>query len=125
MLAVLEHFPDDQHQELADGIGTFLRPGGRLIITVPSPRVDHILRVLRAFGLVKAASLHEHHGYDIRQTSTIFTPPRFSLVVHRRFQLGLNNLFVFERCPLRPYDEPSTRAFGHNLSSDRTRRANS
>lgn len=122
MLAVIEHFPNDQHQELAEGISTLLRPGGRLIITVPSPRVDHILRVLRAIGLVKASSLHEHHGYDVGQTTSIFTVPRFALVVHRRFQLGLNNIFVFERCPLPPYDAPTTPPSGHNLVPGRSRR---
>lgn len=97
MLAVLEHFPNDQHEVLAQGIATHLRPGGLLVITVPSPLVDHILTVLTTLRLVHGMSLEEHHGYDTSMTGQIFAPPRFRLLRHRRFQLGLNNLFVFER----------------------------
>ena len=42
-------------------------------------------------------SLEEHHGYDVRETTTVFPPPEFQLVKHQCFQLGLNNLFVFRR----------------------------
>ena len=97
MLAVLEHFPNDQHQALADGIAAHLRPGGLLVITVPSPMVDHILTVLLKLKLVHGMSLEEHHGYETSMTDKIFSPPRFRLLKHDRFQLGLNNLFVFER----------------------------
>ena len=97
MLAVLEHFPNYQHQALADGIATHLRPGGLLVITVPSPMVDHILTVLLKLRLVHGMSLEEHHGYDTSMTGQIFGAPRFRLLKHERFQLGLNNLFVFER----------------------------
>jgi len=75
----------------------FLKPGGRLIITVPSPQVDFILKVLLALGLIDGMSVEEHHGYDVRETTNIFPPPEFRLVKHQRFQLGLNNLFVIER----------------------------
>lgn len=97
MLAVLEHFPDAGHAELAAGCARFLRPGGKLIITVPSALVDQILKVLTALRLVHGMSLEEHHGYDINQTTRIFAPPAFRLLRRERFQLGLNNLFVFER----------------------------
>ncbi|HTI68844.1 MAG TPA: class I SAM-dependent methyltransferase [Candidatus Limnocylindria bacterium] len=97
MLAVLEHFPDDQTTALADGIAKFLRPGGRLIITVPSPAVDQILDVLVKLRLVHGMSLEEHHGFDVNNTPKIFGEPRFRLIKRGTFQLGLNNLFVFER----------------------------
>jgi 2-polyprenyl-3-methyl-5-hydroxy-6-metoxy-1,4-benzoquinol methylase len=97
MLAVLEHFPNDAHQSLAAGCAEYLRPGARIIITVPSPLVDHILKVLTTLKLVHGMALEEHHGYDINQTATIFCEPTFRLLRHERFQVGLNNLFVFER----------------------------
>ena len=97
MLAVLEHFPTDAHQPLATGCATFLKPGGHLIITVPSPFVDEILKVLTALKLVHGMSLEEHHGYDITQTVEIFSAPNFRLVCHEKFQFGLNHLFVFAR----------------------------
>jgi hypothetical protein len=59
--------------------------------------VDHILTVLKTLRVIDGMSLEEHHGYDVNHTASIFAPPRFALDVHRRFQLGLNNLFVFRR----------------------------
>jgi SAM-dependent methyltransferase len=97
MLAVLEHFPDAAHRALATGCGDYLKPGGRLIITVPAPFVDQILKVLTTLRLVHGMSLEEHHGYDVAQTPRIFAPPTFYPLRHERFQLGLNHLFVFER----------------------------
>jgi 2-polyprenyl-3-methyl-5-hydroxy-6-metoxy-1,4-benzoquinol methylase len=97
MLAVLEHFPATAYAPLREGCVRFLRPGGRVLITVPAPAVDRILEILKALRLVDGMSLEEHHGYDVRQTAGIFCPPEFRLVCHRKFQLGLNHLFVFER----------------------------
>jgi SAM-dependent methyltransferase len=97
MLAVLEHFPESQYPALKDGCIRFLKTGGRLIITVPSPFVDRILAVLKFMRLIDGMSLEEHHGYDVNQTRAIFAGEQFRLLKHERFQLGLNNLFVFER----------------------------
>lgn len=97
MLAVLEHFPEEACASLQAGCARFLRPGGRLVITVPSPLVDQILKVLVALRLVDGMSFEEHHGFDVSETARLFGPPAFKLVLHKRFQLGLNNLFVFER----------------------------
>ena len=42
-------------------------------------------------------SLDEHYGFDPAHTEEIFSPPEFRPVERRRFQLGLNNLYVFEK----------------------------
>lgn len=97
MLAVLEHFPASEYAELRRGCAQYLKPGGRLLITVPSPAVDHILAMLKFLRLVDGMSLEEHHGYESSQTTSIFPPETFRLLKRRKFQLGLNNLFVFER----------------------------
>jgi len=97
MLAVLEHFPESGYDGLARGCAQLLKPGGRLVISVPSPAVDAILEVLVKARLVHGMSLEEHHGYDITKTPQIFPEPDFTLLAHETFQLGLNNLFVFER----------------------------
>ena len=97
MLAVLEHFPAGQYEPLAQGCAKLLQPGGRLIITVPSPAVDTILALLVKLRLVHGMSLEEHHGYDVNETPKIFPSPTFKLLERSAFQLGLNHLFVFER----------------------------
>ncbi len=102
MLAVLEHFPPDSHPTLRTGCEQFLRPGGKLLITVPSPLVDNVLAALKFLRLVDGMSLEEHHGFEVGQTRSIFPPASFCLVSHAKFQLGLNHLWVFERCPPAP-----------------------
>ncbi len=97
MLAVLEHIPPDQQATLPQACHGMLNPGGRIVITVPSPRVDDILRLLTASRLVNGMSVDEHYGFDVESTLALFTAPLFRLVCRRGFQLGLNNLFVFER----------------------------
>jgi 2-polyprenyl-3-methyl-5-hydroxy-6-metoxy-1,4-benzoquinol methylase len=97
MLAVLEHFPTAAHTALAEGCRRFLKAKGKIVITVPSPAVDRILAVLKTLRLIDGMFLEEHHGYEVQQTTAIFHPPEFRLLCRGRFQLGVNNLFVFER----------------------------
>jgi hypothetical protein len=59
--------------------------------------VDTILGVLGRLRMIDGMSLDEHYGFDPGRTEAVFAPPAFRLAVRRRFQLGLNNLFVFER----------------------------
>jgi SAM-dependent methyltransferase len=97
MLAVLEHIPATAQAALAKACLRQLRPGGLALITVPSPRVDAILAVLKLLRLIDGMSLEEHYGFDIRQVFAHFAAPGFLLISHRCFQLGLNHLFVFRR----------------------------
>jgi len=94
---VLEHFPAAAYLDLASGCARFLKPGGHLVITVPSSLVDRILEVLKFLRLIDGMSLEEHHGFDAGQTPAIFPAADFRLIRRKRFQLGLNNLFVFQR----------------------------
>jgi hypothetical protein len=64
---------------------------------VPTQFVDSIIDVLRRLHLVDGMSLDEHHGYDPRQTPSIFGEHGFELERQRRFQAGLNFLFVLRK----------------------------
>jgi hypothetical protein len=97
MLAVLEHIPTRDQPSLAAACHDLLKPGGRVIITVPAKAVDHILAALRAVRLIDGMSLEEHYGFEPRDTRKIFSAPGFRLLHQSRFQAGLNHLFVFER----------------------------
>lgn len=97
MLAVLEHVPERQQITLARDCFDHLREGGRLIITVPSPQVDNVLSALRMLQLVDGMHVEQHYGYDVKQTPVLFQSAGFALLHSMRFQLGLNNLFVFQK----------------------------
>jgi SAM-dependent methyltransferase len=95
MLATLEHIRDKG--PFAEEFFRVLRPGGRVIITVPSQWVDNIVHTLCKLGLADGMSLEEHHGFDPCTTPDIFGDRGFALERWRRFQLGLNHLFVFRK----------------------------
>ncbi len=97
MLAVLEHIPPEDQARLGQLCYDHLNAKGRVIITVPSPQVDQILHVLQFLHLIQAETLHEHYGFKVEQTPDLFAAPLFRMLHSRKFQLGLNNLFVFER----------------------------
>ena len=97
MLAVLEHIPLEAQAVLARDCAVHLKPGGYLIITVPSPLVDHILAILRAVRLIDGMSLEQHYGFDVAMTRPTFESAGLKLVKQGRFQAGLNNLFVFQK----------------------------
>lgn len=97
MLAVLEHIPEKVLPVFTAACNHFLDNNGVVIITVPDPKVDRILEVLQFLKLVKTMSFEEHYGYDIRQTVPLFEKAGFQCIAHKKFQLGLNNLFVFRK----------------------------
>jgi 2-polyprenyl-3-methyl-5-hydroxy-6-metoxy-1,4-benzoquinol methylase len=97
MSAVLEHVPPERRPALARACARHLRPGGHLVITAPAPLVDRILDALLFLRLIDGMALDEHHGFEPDDTPTVFAGEPLVLVEHRRFQLGLNHLFVFQR----------------------------
>jgi Methyltransferase domain len=98
-LAVIEHVPESELLTWAETISRLLVPSGPLIMTVPAPTVDRILHVLMRLKLVEGMEAHQHHGFQLDLLDHIFTAPLWQRAKHRAFQLGLNHLYVFERCP--------------------------
>jgi 2-polyprenyl-3-methyl-5-hydroxy-6-metoxy-1,4-benzoquinol methylase len=96
-LAVLEHIPQEQLIQFANDCSQFLENEGLMVITVPSPLVDHILKVLIKLRILDGMEVDQHHGYDTGQTIPLFQSNGFVLLRHRKFQFGLNNLFVFQK----------------------------
>jgi len=95
LLATIEHINDKS--VIAKEAARLLRPGGRVVITVPSPFVDKILDMLLLVRVVDGMSLEEHHGFLPHELPDIFIPEGFRLIKKQKFQLYLNNLYVFER----------------------------
>jgi 2-polyprenyl-3-methyl-5-hydroxy-6-metoxy-1,4-benzoquinol methylase len=96
-LAVVEHVPAEDLKAWAEAVPDMLHRGGRLIVTTPSPRVDEILHLLIRLRVIDGMEAHEHHGFDPATVPATFAVGPMTLEHRRRFQLGLNHLFVF-RC---------------------------
>jgi len=96
-LAVVEHIPEEDLPGFAAGCQKVLRSGGRLVLTVPSQRVDDVLRVLKAIRVLDAMHDEQHHRFQATKAIAIFEGAGLILERHSRFQLGLNNLFVFRK----------------------------
>jgi 2-polyprenyl-3-methyl-5-hydroxy-6-metoxy-1,4-benzoquinol methylase len=97
LLAVLEHVPAVDQPRLAADVARFLKPGGYLVVTVPAPAVDRLTAWLRRLRIIHGMSLEEHTGFDVDKTEPLFANAGLRLVKHGKFQLGLNNLFVFQK----------------------------
>jgi 2-polyprenyl-3-methyl-5-hydroxy-6-metoxy-1,4-benzoquinol methylase len=97
MLAVLEHIPKDQQQTIFNACFSLLKKNGNLIITVPSQKVDKILHILEFLKIIDGMSTEEHYGFNPLETEKLGTDAEFEMIVHKQFQMGLNNLFVFKK----------------------------
>lgn len=97
LLAVLEHIPESHQPLFAEQLAEHLTKGGHLIVTVPSPRVDAILNRMRALKLIDGMALEQHYGFHAEGTPDLFQAAGLRLARWKRFQLGLNNLFVFQK----------------------------
>jgi 2-polyprenyl-3-methyl-5-hydroxy-6-metoxy-1,4-benzoquinol methylase len=97
LLAVFEHFPSESQKPAAKKIFDLLQPGGLVILTVPSKKIDRLLNILHRAGLIHGMSLEEHYGFNPADTIDIFESAGFKLIKHLTFQFGFNNLFVFRK----------------------------
>ena len=97
MLAVIEHVPEGTKSAWAAASHRLLADGGRVVLTVPSPRVDAILAVLRFFRLADGTALEEHHGFNPGEVTPLFESAGFRLAIHKKFKLGFNKLLVLTK----------------------------
>ena len=97
MLAVLEHL--ENPKAILQEIYRVLRPGGNLVLTVPSRAAQPVLEFL-AFdlGVVSRAEIADHKVYYNRATLTLLLEEvGLEVTTHRYFQLWMNNFCVASR----------------------------
>ena len=94
MLAVLEHLREP-FQVLREAF-RILAPGGSLVMTWPHAVVDPMLNVLHRIGLISDEMESQAHvpRIPLDQLLAMLHEIGFELFIHRRFELGLNNLLV-------------------------------
>ena len=96
-LAVIEHLDETQIREFAVRLADLVDPSGRMLLTIPHPLVDKILAVGSALRLLAGPDLDRHHGLKPLAASNIIQSSGWVLKSWSKFQLGLNNVFYFER----------------------------
>src|ERR1700719_5002713 len=97
MLAVLEHLPEPE--PVLREAYRILAPGGSLILTWPSAKVDPILKVLHGLRLVSDEMESDEHQkrIPVETLRAMLQRVGFREFRHERFEFGLNNLMVATR----------------------------
>jgi 2-polyprenyl-3-methyl-5-hydroxy-6-metoxy-1,4-benzoquinol methylase len=98
MLAVLEHL--EQPDEICSEIARVLKPGGRLILTVPGKRAQVVLEFMAyRLGIVNRVEIEDHKKYyDLDELQELVDEiDTLKLVSHKCFQLGMNNFCIIQK----------------------------
>ncbi len=96
LIAVLEHMEDST--VFLRKLKKLLKTGGRVIITSPSARSHGLLVFLAKIGLARNDK-HEHEGNYLghKDIMKLINKDDYSLVTHKLFQGGMNQLWVLEK----------------------------
>ena len=89
LLAVLEHMKHPA--EILKEAARILRPGGVLLVTVPSPASRPVLEILSAVGLVRDEMIHQHENYFTpTELISLSKKAGFSSAEVEMFEFGFN-----------------------------------
>lgn len=107
MLDVLEHIPDDAGR--LQQIGTWLSPGGLLMVTVPAFEFlwsgeDYVSQHLRRYSGRSLARLFRQSGYEIVKLSyfnTLLFPAQVATILWKRL-CAPRSMYQSNLAPLRP-----------------------
>ena len=102
LLAVLEHL--SQPRAMVKEIARVLKPGGQVILTVPSLAAKPVLEFLAyQVGIVSEAEIRDHKCYyDRKSLEVLFAGSGLAIDQHRYFQLGMNNFLLATKIDARP-----------------------
>ena len=96
LAAVIEHL-DDPATTLMELKG-YLREGGRIILTTPSPKANQILLIGSKLGLFSRKGVDEHKSLLTKKDFLdISIRVRITLEKYEMFELGLNQLVIYTK----------------------------
>lgn len=96
--AFFEHI--NNPKEILGEAYRLLKPGGKIILTVPSPKAKRVLEFLSfKLGIISRREIEEHKRYFNQEQLMKLLPKGViqSATFHRYFEFGLNNLFVITK----------------------------
>ncbi|HEX4926003.1 MAG TPA: class I SAM-dependent methyltransferase [Bdellovibrionales bacterium] len=99
MLAVLEHIEPALVGATLKNIRRALKPGGKLILTVPTPPAQPVLEFLSyKLGVINEAEIRDHKlYYDRPRLERTLSENGFTIERYKTFQLGMNSFCVASR----------------------------
>jgi len=93
LAAVIEHLEHPAH--LVAQLPRYLKAGGRLVMTTPSPFGDKIHRAGALIGLFSKDAVKEHETiFSHKMMVDLLEPNGLEIELYRRFLLGGNQLFI-------------------------------
>jgi len=93
LVAVIEHLEHPAH--LVAQLPRYLKAGGRLVMTTPSPFGDKIHRAGAIIGLFSKDAVREHETiFSHKMMVDLIEPNGLEIEGYRRFLLGGNQLFI-------------------------------
>lgn len=99
-LAVIEHIEMDEVFKIFNSFKNILRPGGRIFLTTPTPMAKPILELLARIGILEKENIAEHkHYWTKAEITKLADTNKFRVTRYNKFQLGCNQLAVFEHSP--------------------------
>jgi SAM-dependent methyltransferase len=89
---------------MVEEIARVLKPGGQVILTVPSLAAKPVLEFLAyRVGIVSEIEIRDHKCYyDRKSLAALFANSGLTIDRHHYFQLGMNNFLVATRGDARP-----------------------
>ena len=97
IVAALNHIPN--RAAVLNECRRVLRPGGRVVITMLTPRTSRLWHWLRgswdADQRERGMRAGEVYGFTFRELIALFERSGFALLARQRFMLGLNCVYTF------------------------------
>ena len=95
-LAVVEHLLADDALDALRLSRTLLIPGGRLVMTTPTPRARPVLEFLAyRLKVISGDEIRDHKlYYDQRLLCELLIRAGFTVTSYERFQLGMNSIAI-------------------------------
>jgi SAM-dependent methyltransferase len=96
--AFIEHI--DYPKKIINEAIRILKPGGKLILTTPTPRAKKLLEFLAyKLKLLSRREIEEHKHYFTKvEISKLINKNKYNVnMEHKLFEFGLNNLFVIKK----------------------------
>lgn len=97
IIAALNHIPN--REAVLNECRRVLRPGGRVVVTMLTPRTSRIWHWLRARWDAdqreRGMQAGEVYGFTSPQLFQMFKRAGFTLLSQQRFMLGLNRVYIF------------------------------